>query len=50
MAFVGVYLDKAARNAEAVRDLKENSWSFRMPLYHRKLVDLIKLFVAITNI
>jgi Lrp/AsnC family transcriptional regulator for asnA, asnC and gidA len=23
MAFVGVYLDKAARNAEAVRDLKK---------------------------
>jgi Lrp/AsnC family transcriptional regulator for asnA, asnC and gidA len=40
MAFVGVYLDKAARNAEAVRDLK------KIPVlecHHRKLVDSNKI-------
>jgi hypothetical protein len=39
MAFVGVYLDKAARNLEAVKELK-NTWGTRVPLHHWKLVHI----------
>jgi Lrp/AsnC family transcriptional regulator for asnA, asnC and gidA len=38
MAFVGVYLDKAARNLEAVKELKKSGT--RVPLHHWKLVHI----------
>jgi Lrp/AsnC family transcriptional regulator for asnA, asnC and gidA len=41
MAFVGVYLDKAAKNLEAVKELKKYR-SARMPLHHRNWSILIK--------